>query len=79
MNTAQGKLTEAIRTYFGAVADKREPIKTNIVDQKTVGSVSSRSALMPSEVALKLKANKRKNIINEISPKYIYNPLIYKY
>lgn len=58
MNTAQGKLSEAIRTYFGNVADKREPIKTNIVDQKTVGSVSSRSALMPSEVALKLKANK---------------------
>ena len=67
MNTAQGKLTEAIRTYFGAVADKREPIKTNIVDQKTVGSVSSRSALMPSEVALKLKANKtNKHILHVI-------------
>lgn len=58
MNTASNKLSEAIRTYFGPVADKREPIKTTMVDQKTVGAVSARSSLIPSEVALKLKANK---------------------
>lgn len=58
MNTATNSLAEAIRSYFGPVADKRESIKTTMVDQKTVGAVSSRSSLMPSEVALKLKANK---------------------
>ena len=58
MNTATNFLADSIRSYFGPVADKRESIKTSMVDQKTVGAVSSRNSLMPSEVSLKLKANK---------------------
>lgn len=57
-NKPQTTLSSAIKDYFGAVADMREPIKTDMVDQKVVGSVSNRNVLIPSEVSLKLKANK---------------------
>lgn len=59
MNTKTLTTTaSAIKDYFGAVANKREPIKTDMVDQKVVGSISNRNVLIPSEVSLKLKANK---------------------
>ena len=58
MNTATNNLAQAIQGYFGNVATKREPIKTDMVDQKVVGAVSNRNAVIPSEVSVKLKANK---------------------
>lgn len=58
MNVAESKLAKAITTYFGSVADKREPIRTTMVDEKTVGTVSNRNFLIASDVSVKLKANK---------------------
>lgn len=66
-NTATSSLASAIQTYFRNVADKRDPIKTDMVDQKTVGAVSGRNVTMPSEASVKLKANKaNKHILHVI-------------
>lgn len=66
-NIATNSLAHAIQNYFRNVADKRDPIKTDMVDQKTVGAVTNRSVTMPSEVSLKLKANKgQKHILHVI-------------
>lgn len=60
-------LANAVTKYFGtALADKRQPIKTDLVDQKIIGAVAGRTNVMKSKYNAVLKANKGQGILHVI-------------
>lgn len=64
MNQSKNVLADAIVKYFGAdLADKRQSIKTDLVDQKIIGAISARTNIAKSKYCASLKANKANSSI----------------
>lgn len=51
-------LVTSMKAIYAALYNRRNSVKTEIVDQKIVGAVASRSNVVKSKAALSLKANK---------------------